>query len=82
VPTCSCQTWRGEHYKASRSEYQHQKDQLRAETFPPSSKALEGGELAAPRVWEDLDQEEQDAILTARLKKYCQRVMPLPDLLN
>eukprot|EP00897_Mesotaenium_endlicherianum_P006205 jgi/Mesen1/5612/ME000282S04761 len=60
--------WRGEHFTATRSEYNHLKAQIESEHFPP---ATEGG---LKRYFRDLPQEEQQSKLKDRLKKYCQKV--------
>ncbi|BBN04847.1 DNA polymerase epsilon subunit 1 [Marchantia polymorpha subsp. ruderalis] len=60
--------WRGETFSASRSEYNHLKNQIESEQFPPTS---EGGDM---RYFRDLPKDEQQSKLKDRLKKYCQKV--------
>ncbi|KAL2635827.1 hypothetical protein R1flu_007306 [Riccia fluitans] len=60
--------WRGETFAATRSEYNHLKNQIESEQFPPST---EGGET---RYFRDLPKDEQQSKLKDRLKKYCQKV--------
>ena len=50
------------------AEYHMLKSQLASEAFPPLE---EGG---PQRFFSQLDAEEQRKLLTARLKKYCQKV--------
>ena len=61
--------WRGENFSATRAEYMHIRAQLEVESFPdPSAPA------AGPRFFRELPEEERQKLVTARLKKYCQRV--------
>lgn len=73
-PESDCQRrmkwiWRGEFYKASRSEYDHIKAQMQAEMVPkPGSKDKSMVNFS------DLSAEEQDQLLLARVSDYSRRV--------
>jgi len=59
--------WRGEHYMATRSEYNQLRAQLEVESFPDAG-------TGGTRYFRDLPQEERERLVKERLKKYCQKV--------
>lgn len=72
------QEWRGEHFACTTSEYQQVKRQLMAETHAPApGKGDDGEGSSGGRSWQELSSEEQNKLLKARLKKYCQKVSML-----